>query len=600
MAYDPFASVQKGIDFTQGIFDRSANLASGRALQTGDYNGAANAQFGNGNLAAGQGLLNQQTANQTAQREQRSAARTEQQAEQARTLGIYRQATTALRQRAQREGAQGALQEFDALAPALRLTGATDEQLLPLRQLIERDPTGALDMLESGIGQAELEFQKAGDRLLVFQGNDPNPVRTFDPQQQPIEVGGVLVDPVTFQPLVDTREAKTQTVQNSDGSSSVVAIDPSPVRGGGGSAAPSGSGFGTREEVLGFIAPIVGDFRPTSGARSREEQDSLIARGATSAYNSAHVGGLGQDIVPSAPREQWDQIANDLRATGRFGRVLVESGSGRNQGTGAHIHLEPRVGGGQASSPSQAGGVRVLAQGANNGPTPAGARAEANAARVENRQGRQDSRQLRRDFESQDGVQEYEAVRSAYNRLQSLTRSGSATDDTAVGFEFMKMLDPTSVVRESEYALVGQSQGIGGQALVALQRLSTGQRLTPELRRNLVETAGRVFQGRQSRYNELVQQYRGYAEEDGFDPNRVVPLRNDPATPARRLRFQASPEQLSASQQIVSARRGGAEPARGTTGNPILINPADPRGSYGNVRAGQYYLDPTGQLRQRR
>jgi len=73
-----------------------------------------------------------------------------------------------------------------------------------------------------------------------------------------------------------------------------------------------------------------------------------------------------------------------------------------------------------------------------------------------------------------------------------------------------------------------------------------------------------------------------------------------PTTPQRGLRFQATPQQTAASQQIVAARRGGAEPARGTTGNPILINPADPRGSYGNVRAGQYYLDPTGQLRQRR
>ena len=83
MAYDPFRSVQTGIDFTQGIFDRSANLASGQALQAGDYDGAANAQFADGNLGAGQGLLNQQTANQTAEREQRAATRTEQQAEQA-------------------------------------------------------------------------------------------------------------------------------------------------------------------------------------------------------------------------------------------------------------------------------------------------------------------------------------------------------------------------------------------------------------------------------------------------------------------------------------------------------------------------------------
>jgi hypothetical protein len=40
--------------------------------------------------------------------------------------------------------------------------------------------------------------------------------------------------------------------------------------------------------------------------------------------------------------------------------------------------------------------------------------------------------------------------------------------------------------------------------------------------------------------------------------------------------------------------------ARGSATNPLRLNPADPTVSYGNVRAGQYYLDPNGVRRQRR
>lgn len=585
----------------EGVNNRVTSRRAGAQLADGDYGQAANTLFGAGNLDGGRTLQSAGVAEQTRQREETARTHGQQ-------LAFTRQALKALKD------SPDPLTEFDRMVPAFRQLGTEDAQIGQLRQGLETGGRQFLDTIQQVVDtqERELSFQKAGDRLLVFEEGNPTPVNDFAPALEPIEVDGVLVDPVTFQPLVDTREPKIQTIQNSDGSSSIVQIDqPAPVSGVSRSAASPGSGggpgFGTREEVLAFIAPIVGDFRPSSGERSREEQDALIARGATSAYNSAHVNGLGQDIVPSAPREQWEQIANDLRATGRFGRVLVESGNGRNQGTGPHIHLEPRVGGSGRDRPSATtGGVRVVAQGANNGPTPAAARADARESRVAERQSRTDARQLRRDFESQDGVKEYETVRSSYNRLRALAANGSATDDTAVGFEFMKMLDPTSVVRESEYALVGQSQGIGGQALVALQRLSTGQRLTPELRRNLVETGERVFQGRQARYNELVQQYRGYAEEDGFDPDRVVPLRGAQASgqggglvAAPGLRFQITPQQLQRRQAVVSSGGRANDPLGGPE-NPYYINPRDPNGSYANVPTGRSYVTPDGTVRTKR
>lgn len=567
-----YANALQGID---GLFNQRANLTAGRALAQGNTAGASAALYNNGDIAGG--------------RQVQQNAQTDQTAATARQLQFTLQAARGLRQ--VREQGGDIRSAYDALRPALRAMGTPEDQVEQLGQQIAANPQ-FLDQVEqvAGTQLRELSFQKSGDNLLVFEQGNPDPIRQFQPPAQPIEVGGVLVDPVTYEPILDTREPKTATVQNSDGSSSIVQIDaPTPVS----NRAPVGG-----VDVIGTIQSLIPGVSFNSGLRTAEQN-----RSAGGAERSYHLRGQAVDIPPQQSTTP-EALKAQLQAQGVDVRELINEGD--------HWHIAwgndqraPNYGRGEAP---RSGGARVVAQGADNGPTPAGARAEAAAARaeardsrVQGRQERQDSRQLRRDFESQEGVKEYETVRSAYDRLQALTRSGSATDDTAVGFEFMKMLDPTSVVRESEYALVGQSQGIGGQALVALQRLSTGQRLTPELRRNLVETAGRVFQGRQSRYNELVQQYRGYAEEDGFDPNRVVPLRQQPSaqqprTNAPGLRFNITEPQLQRRQAIV---QGGGRPNAPLGGrqNPRYINPTDPSTSYGNVRRGEYYVTPDGQLR---
>lgn len=103
-------------------------------------------------------------------------------------------------------------------------------------------------------------------------------------------------------------------------------------------AAPQG--FKDRNEVVGFVQQRYSG-RPTSGYRSQAEQDALVRRGVTRATRSSHTYANGQDFVPDVPQSEWPRIKAELEATGRFRRVIIETGRGRNQGTGAHIHLEP-------------------------------------------------------------------------------------------------------------------------------------------------------------------------------------------------------------------------------------------------------------------
>lgn len=113
-----------------------------------------------------------------------------------------------------------------------------------------------------------------------------------------------------------------------------------PVR----AATPQGQGFSNYGEITSFLTSQFPGSRITSTSRPQSVQDDLYRRGKTPTRNSTHVEGrgLGTDFVPAVPFSQWPEVARQLEATGRFRRVRVESGQGRNQGTGAHIHLEPR------------------------------------------------------------------------------------------------------------------------------------------------------------------------------------------------------------------------------------------------------------------
>lgn len=111
--------------------------------------------------------------------------------------------------------------------------------------------------------------------------------------------------------------------------------------------------------------------RVTSTDRSKAEQDALVASGATSARNSQHLHGTGLDIVVPSHVSNT-AIRKFLSAKGYDpGEFIDESGQGKNQGTGAHLHigLAPKAKGGDPAS--DGGGStydRVARQRADNSP----------------------------------------------------------------------------------------------------------------------------------------------------------------------------------------------------------------------------------------
>ena len=118
-------------------------------------------------------------------------------------------------------------------------------------------------------------------------------------------------------------------------------------------------------------------------------------------------------------------------------------------------------------------------------------------------------------------VKQYETVRDFWLRVKS-------SEDTPMGdlsmiFSYMKILDPTSVVRESEQASVSNAAGVPERVRNLYNKIADGARLTPEQRRDIRSQSGKFFKNQLGSQQQIAEQFRTIAAGSGIDPNLAVP-----------------------------------------------------------------------------
>jgi len=88
---------------------------------------------------------------------------------------------------------------------------------------------------------------------------------------------------------------------------------------------------------------------------------------------------------------------------------------------------------------------------------------------------------------------EFKKIESAFGRIEASSAAPSAAGDLALIFNFMKMLDPGSVVREGEFATAQNAAGVPDRVVNTYNRLLSGERLAPKQRDDFVGQAKRIF-----------------------------------------------------------------------------------------------------------
>jgi len=119
----------------------------------------------------------------------------------------------------------------------------------------------------------------------------------------------------------------------------------------------------------------------------------------------------------------------------------------------------------------------------------------------------------------------YQKVRNAVEAQKAAAARGeepSGASDIALLIGYMKTLDPSSVVRETEYATAKNAGGVTERVRNIYNNVRNGVVLTPKLREEFIKSATTQVQPHIKRQVELDEQYTRRANAYGLNPERVV------------------------------------------------------------------------------
>lgn len=118
-------------------------------------------------------------------------------------------------------------------------------------------------------------------------------------------------------------------------------------------------------------------------------------------------------------------------------------------------------------------------------------------------------------------------MNESYSRMLNAASDQSAAGDIALIFAYMKMLDPTSVVREGEFATAQNSGGVPDSIMNMYNKALEGTRLQPEQRLQFLNQAKSQYSGALNLMDNIDSRYSSLATEYGVDPQQIIMTRPD-------------------------------------------------------------------------
>ena len=597
---NPLDAVTAGQNFVNGLFTSRAQHQAAQGLASGNYAQALGALAGAGDFTNVVKVQEAQAAAQKTAQEQQKQQQAQQLQSTLQIIGTVKRA---------RDSGQDVSQILPAYRDAFIAMGTDPQQLAQIEQQVAANPA-FLDQIEQIVGQQarELEILNLGGGS--WAAVDQATGQRVSGYNAPREVGGVVYNPETFQPVLDTR--KPEYIQR-DPTKDLVQITP-----GGGAQPPADGGRqprGIRNNNPGNIedgafAKSLPGYAGSDGrfARFNTMQDGISAGGKLlDSYASRGV------VTPAQIINRWAP-PSDNNPTQAYAQYVADRlGIGINDPVPANRRAEafqainefengnrgPSQGGGPrvvaAATPQQAGGTLLSAEEvAAAGLAPGTVAQRSTTGQISILQAGPQAANRNRPTEAQN--------KDSFN-ANRMSRAGQIINN----------------LEQNNYDW-GRAQ-IGGQLTEnfrkydaaaeewtdAILRLTTGAAAT----RDEIASNRRAYfpvVGDSPAVREQKRQQRAAVERDallrgqggassegqGSPQNRQRPQTNTGGA----IRFNLTPAQLRVWQQL---GRNGGDPSAplGSTRNPRWINEAAAGTSYNNIPRGSYYYDPNGQIRRK-
>ena len=113
-------------------------------------------------------------------------------------------------------------------------------------------------------------------------------------------------------------------------------------------------------------------------------------------------------------------------------------------------------------------------------------------------------------------------VRDAYGRILTSAEEQTAASDLSLIFNYMKMLDPGSVVREGEFANAQNSAGVPSRIRARYNNVVSGERLAEDTRADFINQAQGLYKTQLASQSDLDKNYQDLATSYGLDSDQVV------------------------------------------------------------------------------
>lgn len=120
-------------------------------------------------------------------------------------------------------------------------------------------------------------------------------------------------------------------------------------------------------------------------------------------------------------------------------------------------------------------------------------------------------------FMSEPIYKDFNDMKSAYGQVVTALDQGSPIGDVAGATKVMKLLDPGSVVRESELGIAMAASGRMDRLKNYFSLWSSGQKLTPTQRADFKQLSNELYAAAGQAYNQKRGEYIGFGKDTGVD-----------------------------------------------------------------------------------
>jgi len=117
---------------------------------------------------------------------------------------------------------------------------------------------------------------------------------------------------------------------------------------------------------------------------------------------------------------------------------------------------------------------------------------------------------------------DYRLLENAFSRMDKASKRDTAASDMSLIFNFMKLNDPGSTVREGEFATAQNAAGVPERVRNAWNNALAGTRLSPKQRDDFMATAKSLFIGQKEATNKQIKRILDQGIQDRIDGERIL------------------------------------------------------------------------------